>query len=220
MIKINKNFIFLGAPGAGKGTLAQEISKIWDIIHVSTGEIFRENVRNQTKLGLELKQIIEQGGYVDDKITNAIVANKLNDLAVEQKNFILDGYPRTLDQAQFLDNNNNKIDLVILLEASNEIILERLSNRRYCPTCQATYHLINKVSKLGDKCENDSTVLQQRKDDLPEAIVKRLKIYEEQTKPLIDFYKEKNILVSIAANGTINNLIDEFKKVILDEKVH
>ncbi|UWD34309.1 adenylate kinase family protein [Mesomycoplasma molare] len=208
-----KNIIFLGAPGVGKGTIASLLSQKTDLIHLSTGEIFRAAIRNKTKLGLELKNIVESGNYVPDEITNAIVEEKIKELNSKNINFILDGYPRTINQANFLDNlESANISKVILLTAPNEIIIQRLSKRRYCPTCSATYHLDFKPSKKINLCENDDTLLLQRKDDEEESIVRRLEVYNSETKVLVDFYKEKKILIEIEATQSPEEIVNYLLK--------
>ncbi|MGL4183953.1 MAG: adenylate kinase family protein [Metamycoplasmataceae bacterium] len=182
-----KNIIFLGAPGSGKGTVSEILIAKTNLSHISTGNIFREEIAKKSPLGLEVKQIVDSGGYVPDDITNKIVENKLNELTSQKKNFILDGYPRTLDQAIFLSKLKVDEFLIIVLEISKEQIVKRLSSRLFCPQCKGTF---NSQSYKSDKCPNDQETLIRRKDDEPEAISKRFDIYEEQTFPLIDFYKK------------------------------
>ncbi|UVD81796.1 nucleoside monophosphate kinase [Mycoplasma iguanae] len=200
---IIKNIIFLGAPGAGKGSVASYIAANYDFSHISTGDIFREQIKNKTPLGLELQQIVESGLYVPDSITNQIVADKLHDLSKKQQNFILDGYPRTIAQAQFLDETKIPIPFVVLLDVPQDVIVARLSQRRFCPTCNSTYHLVYKPSKRNELCELDDTKLIQRKDDQPEAIIQRLEVYEKQTKPLIDYYQAQGKLKIFNGDQTI-----------------
>ncbi|WGI36568.1 adenylate kinase family protein [Mesomycoplasma lagogenitalium] len=212
-----KNLIFLGAPGVGKGTAASLLSKKTNLVHLSTGEIFRSAIREKTKLGLELKSIVENGFYVPDEITNAIVQEKIDELYTKNINFILDGYPRTVNQANFLENlKSANIDKVILLEAPKDIIIQRLTKRRYCPVCSTTYHLDFKPSAKGELCEKDDTKLLQREDDKEEAIMKRLEVYNSETKILISFYEEKGMLVKLSAVSSpeeiVNNILQELEK--------
>lgn len=207
---IGKNLIFLGAPGSGKGTVAAALIKKIDITHISTGNIFRNEIQNKTKLGLELKELVESGAYVPDTITNQIIANELETLNSQQKSYILDGYPRTINQAEFLDTLNYvNIDAVILLDVPLDVIVERLSKRRSCPTCKAIYHVDNSPSKKGELCENDNTLLIIRKDDQKEAVTKRLEIYETQTKPLIEYYQRQNKLIKLNGNTKVEITIEE-----------
>ncbi|MBN3534977.1 adenylate kinase family protein [Mycoplasma procyoni] len=212
-----KNLIFLGAPGVGKGTISSLLAQKTNRAHLSTGEVFRAAIRSETKLGLELKSLVENGLYVPDDITNQIVEQRINFFDEACQNFILDGYPRTINQANFLKSlPTSNISKVILLEAPKEIIVQRLSKRRYCPTCSSTYHLDFKPSKKGDLCENDDTALLQRKDDQEEAIIKRLEVYEKETSVLIDYYKQQDLLVSfdaVASPEEITNAIIEQLKL-------
>ncbi|MGY6171898.1 adenylate kinase family protein [Candidatus Mycoplasma pogonae] len=206
---IIKNLIFLGAPGAGKGTLASAMTHKVEIQHVSTGEIFREQIRLATPLGIELKNIVESGLYVPDEITNQIVAAKIQALNEAKQHFIFDGYPRTIDQAQFLDHQAVIIDYVVLLEAPREVLVSRLSKRRYCPQCSATYHLDFKPSKTGTTCELDGATLLQRPDDTETAVIKRLEVYEQQTKQLIDYYRHQGKLKVFDATLPVDELVDK-----------
>jgi len=175
-----KNFIFLGAPGVGKGTIASLVSGEKGLVHISTGEIFRKEIREQTDLGKQVTSILDSGKYVPDNITNAIVKKAIETKEAKTKGFILDGYPRTIVQADFL-NSLGINATAVLLDASDETILSRLSGRN-----------------------------SGRADDNPEVIKTRLKVYNENTAPLIDYYKEKKLLVTINVEGTIES---NFKKV-------
>ncbi|WP_406614891.1 adenylate kinase family protein [Mycoplasmopsis hyopharyngis] len=197
MINFDKQIVFLGKPGAGKGTVANEIAKEYGLIHVSTGNIFREEIASKSKLGLKVIKIVESGQYVPDDITNEIVKNKLDKLISEKKIFMLDGFPRTEEQAKFLDTIKNLNYNVIMLDVSQEIIVKRLSGRRQCSKCQANYHIDFKPSKVKDVCDLCQGELIKRKDDSEESIKTRLQIYDEQTKPVIDYYQQKNNLFVI-----------------------
>lgn len=193
------NMIYLGAPGVGKGTIASVVAKKQGVIHLSTGNLFRNEIAQATPLGLQIKALVEGGSYVDDSITNQLVLQATTKLIESNHSFILDGYPRTLNQAEFL-KNNVQITQAILLDAPQDVILERLSGRRNCPTCNRNYHIKFSPSKNGLYCEDDQTLLIQRKDDLPQSIIKRLKTYETQTLPLIKYYKDANLLSTYNAN--------------------
>ncbi|MBU4691346.1 adenylate kinase [Mycoplasma zalophi] len=219
MIKTYKdlNLIFLGAPGAGKGTVANQLVLNDEFIQVSTGEILREEIRNQTKLGLEAQAIMSRGDYVSDDIVNEIIKAKLNKLTSLNKHFILDGYPRTLAQVNFLESLEfTKIDYVILLNIEQDVILERLTNRRICQNCGATYHLISKKPQVENICDECKNPLIQRKDDQPDVILKRLDVFTQQTKPLIDTYKQKGNLIEINANQDIEDVYLDIKNKLIE----
>lgn len=196
------NLILLGAPGAGKGTQGEIIRERLDIPSVSTGVILREAIKAGTPLGQQAKAIIDQGGLVPDEVVNGIVKERL---AQEdcQNGFILDGFPRTLPQAQALDRMGVRIDKVLYIRVPDEIIEERLSNRRVCEGCGATYHLINQPSSAGDLCEKCGGKLIIRKDDKPETIRERLATYHQMTEPLADYYRAQGKLSEIDGSTTI-----------------
>lgn len=191
------NIIMLGAPGAGKGTIAAQMEERFGISHVSSGDIFRENIKNETELGKVAKDYIQKGQLVPDDITINMMLDTLKSDKCKD-GFILDGFPRTLVQAEGLDKaleeNGKKLELVILVDASNDQIVERLSGRRVCGKCGATYHIVNMPPKKEGICDKCGGEVAQRKDDTKEVILDRLKTYDEQTKPLIDYYKSKGIL--------------------------
>lgn len=191
------NIIMLGAPGAGKGTIAAQMEERFGISHVSSGDIFRENIKNETELGKVAKDYIQKGQLVPDDITINMMLDTLKSDKCKD-GFILDGFPRTLVQAEGLDKaleeNEKKLELVILVDASNDQIVERLSGRRVCGKCGATYHIVNMPPKQEGVCDKCGGEVAQRKDDTKEVILDRLKTYDEQTKPLIDYYKSKGIL--------------------------
>lgn len=177
-----KNYIFLGAPGVGKGTMAAKLQEVKGIKHISTGDIFRQNIKDETPLGLKVKDILASGEYVPDEITNEIVKNALSTDEVKERGFLLDGYPRTANQAQFLKDNGFEITAAVLLDASEETIMNRLLSRA------------------------------RGKDDTPEIIKHRLKVYNDQTKPLIDFYKGEGLLVKVSAESDIDNNFETLVK--------
>ena len=193
------NIIFLGPPGAGKGTQAQLLTKELGIPQISTGDMLRKAMREGTKTGLEAKRYVESGGLVPDEVVIAIVKERLAE--DDCKNgYMLDGFPRTVFQAEELAKFA-KIDVAVDLDLPDEVIVERLSGRRVCPNCNATYH----VSQLGGStaCKNCGAELIQRKDDSEETIRNRLKVYTEQTAPLIDYYRGKGILRVVNCQGTV-----------------
>ena len=189
------NIILLGAPGAGKGTQAARISDGYKLPHISTGDIFRENIKNQTPIGLEAKSYIDKGLLVPDEVTCKIVEGRIAQ-ADCQNGYMLDGFPRTIAQAEALDKITN-IDLVINIDVDFSLLMERLCGRRVC-ACGATYH----VSTLGGetKCARCGGELYQRKDDNPETVQSRLNVYSAQTAPLIEYYTKKGLIFNVSGN--------------------
>ncbi len=195
--------IMLGAPGAGKGTQAKQIAEKYAIPHISTGDIFRANIKNGTELGKKAKTYMDQGLLVPDELTCDLVVDRIKQ--DDCKNgFILDGFPRTIPQAEALDaaldKMGEKMDYAIDVDVPDENIVRRMSGRRACLNCGATYHIVSiptKVEGICDKCGNEVVL---RDDDKPETVQKRLSVYHEQTQPLIDYYTNQGILKSV--NGT------------------
>lgn len=212
---VKKNVIFLGMPGSGKGTISSFLEKKVNIIQVSTGDIFREEIKNETPLGLEVKKLVESGAYVSDEITNQIVKNKIEDLESKNQKFILDGFPRTVQQATFLDQLNFDNYVVIYLMIEEEVVIKRLSQRFFCPQCKKSYNLTSFKSKNHPYCEVDNTELIQRPDDQPQAVKKRLDVYNEQTKPLIEFYEKKSKLIKIETHDNIDEIIEDILDIIV-----
>lgn len=187
------NLILLGAPGAGKGTQAEKICEKLSIPAISTGNMLREAMANGTKMGLKAKSFIDAGKLVPDEVVIGIINERLK--ADDCKNgFILDGFPRTIPQAEALDNMGVRIDRVIDIEVPDDKIASRLSGRRVCLKCGATYHTAYKKPKQEGICDVCGEKLVQRKDDMPETVLDRLKTYHEQTEPLKGFYEKKGIL--------------------------
>ena len=190
--------IMLGAPGAGKGTQAKQIADKYSIPHISTGDIFRANIKNGTELGKKAKQYMDQGALVPDELTCDLVMDRIQQ--DDCKNgFVLDGFPRTIPQAEALDAALGKINV------------NRMSGRRACLNCGATYHLISIPPKVEGICDRCGSEIVLREDDKPETVQKRLKVYHEQTQPLIDYYKNQGILKSV--DGT--QPMDEVFKAIV-----
>lgn len=188
--------ILLGAPGAGKGTQAEVICSHLSIPAISTGNIIREALRNETELGLKAKKYLDEGTLVPDDVVIGIIKERL--LEEDCKNgFILDGFPRTVAQAEALDQMNIIIDKVLDIEVADQKICERLQGRRICKNCAASYHTSYKPSADGKTCDKCGSELICRKDDHPETVLERLKVYHEQTEPLISFYKSRGKLVVI-----------------------
>ncbi len=215
------NLVFLGLPGAGKGTQAKILAEKYNIPHISTGDIFRSAIKNETPLGVKAKEYIDSGELVPDEVTNGIVKERLQKEDCN-KGFILDGYPRTLDQAESLDDNlkelNRKLDLVIYTKVKESELIKRLTGRRICEDCGATYHVeFNppEVDAVCDKCGGD---LIQREDDSKETVEKRINVNKENTKKLISYYTDKDILIEIDAEQDINQVSTDIIEVI-EEKV-
>ena len=196
------NIIFLGPPGAGKGTQAQLLTKELGIPQISTGDMLRKAMREGTKTGLEAKRYVESGGLVPDDVVIAIVKERLAEDDCKA-GYMLDGFPRTVYQAQELDKFA-QIDVAVDLELPDEVIVKRLSGRRVCPKCNATWHITQLDGST--QCKNCGTEVIQRKDDSEETIRNRLKVYTEQTAPLIDYYRAKGILRAVNCQGTVEEI--------------
>ena len=196
------NLVFLGAPGAGKGTQAEYICRHFGIIAVSTGNIIREALRNGTELGVKAKSYMDAGGLVPDDIVIDIIKERLAKKDC-QDGFILDGFPRTVPQAEALDKMGVTIDKVIEIYVPDENITERMSGRRVCEICGASYHTKYKPSKDGVTCDQDGGRLIQRKDDAPETVKERLRVYHEQTEPLKGYYENQGKLYIVEGQEDI-----------------
>ena len=204
-----KNIILLGAPGAGKGTQAAMIAEEFKVPHISTGDILRRNMKEGTPLGLKAKAFVESGGLVPDEVVIGLVEDRLSQ--EDCKNgYILDGFPRTIAKAEALDKVA-RIDLAINIDVPFETIIDRLGGRRVC-VCGETYH----VSMLNGEttCKRCGKELFVRDDDKPETVKNRLKVYSDQTQPLIDYYRSQNKVVDIKANGTKEEIFADIKKVL------
>lgn len=203
--------ILLGAPGAGKGTQAEKICDYLSVPAISTGNIIREALRSGSKLGEEAKAYIDKGQLVPDEVVIGIIKERLND--EDCKNgYILDGFPRTIPQAEALDEMGIEIDKVIDLEVPEEDIIQRMSGRRVCEKCGASYHLVNKKPLKDGVCDKCAGTLVQRKDDHPDTVKERLRVYNDQTAPLKSFYEEKGKLFVIKnikdIDGTTKSIIN------------
>ena len=188
-----KNLIFLGAPGAGKGTISNVMIAKYGVAHISTGDILRGEVAKGTPAGKEAEVIMKAGKLVPDELVCAMVKNRLAEPDCEN-GFILDGFPRTVPQAQALDEMGIYMDAVVSLEVADETIVERMSGRRVCSACGATFHTKYNPSAKGDECDKCGAPLSIRRDDAPEVVKSRLDIYHESTEPLKDFYAAKGLL--------------------------
>src|SRR5690625_3948179 len=211
------NLILMGLPGAGKGTQAEKINEIYNIPHISTGDMFRLAIKEGTELGKKAKEFMDQGALVPDEVTIGIVKERLskNDC---KKGFLLDGFPRTIAQAEALDELlaelGQTIDHVIHVDVPEEKLVERLTGRRVCPTCGATYHVLYNPPKEEGKCDQDGSELIQRDDDQPETVKNRLAVNIEQTKPLREFYEKKNNLVNVNGEQDIDQVFKDIQRAI------
>ena len=198
--------IMLGAPGAGKGTLAKKISEKYSIPHISTGDIFRANIKEGTELGKKAKEYMDQGLLVPDELTCDLVMDRIQQ--DDCKNgFVLDGFPRTIPQAEALtaalEKINEKMDYALDIEIADEKIVERMSGRRVCTKCGAPFHIVNIPPKTEGICDHCGGELEFRADDQPETVLKRLGVYHEQTQPLIEYYAKQGILKEIDGTKSV-----------------
>lgn len=213
--------VFMGPPGAGKGTQAEKIVENYQIPHISTGDMFRKAIKDQTELGMEAKRYMDQGALVPDHVTIGIVKDRLSESDCKS-GFLLDGFPRTVDQAKALDeiltSLDSKIDYVINIDVDLDILKERLTGRRICRSCGATYHMIFNPPKNADVCDKCGGELYQRKDDNEETVGNRLNVYVSQTKPLLDYYSLAGNLVNINGQQSIDLVFEEIREVLGDRK--
>lgn len=208
------HLILMGLPGAGKGTQAEKINEKFEIPHISTGDMFRLAIKEGTPLGKKAKEYMDEGALVPDEVTNGIVEERLSKADCE-KGFLLDGFPRTIPQAEALHEIttklNKKLDYVIHVDVPEEKLLERLTGRRVCPTCGTTYHVVNNPPKQEGICDKDGTELIQREDDTIETVQKRLAVNIEQTKPLLDYYEKQNVLVTVDGDQDIDKVFEDIQ---------
>ncbi|MDR3276544.1 MAG: adenylate kinase [Treponema sp.] len=206
------NLIFLGPPGAGKGTLAAKAVELFKIPHISTGSIFRAARDAGTPLGLKVKAIIESGKLVDDETTIALVRERLSQEDV-RAGYILDGFPRTIPQAEALAGFA-RIDRVVNFDVPDEAVVERLTGRQICRNCGANYHRVFKKPRQEGRCDACEGEVYTRADDSEEAIRRRLQVYRDQTAPLIGFYRERGLLVDVDARPAVEQVAANFKKAM------
>ena len=209
--------IMLGAPGAGKGSQASRFAKEYQLPHISTGDIFRANLKEETELGKRAKSFMDKGELVPDDITIAMLLDRIH--KEDCKNgYILDGFPRTIPQAEALKEalakKDEKIDLALDVEASDELIIKRMAGRRTCPACGAIYHIVTLPPKTEGICDRCGADLIQRKDDNEETVKNRLKIYHEVTEPLISYYKKEGILEEIDGAEELDKVFEKVKRII------
>ncbi|MDX8047351.1 adenylate kinase [Gracilibacillus sp. S3-1-1] len=211
------NLILMGLPGAGKGTQAERIVEKYEIPHISTGDMFRLAIKEGTELGQKAKSFMDQGALVPDEVTIGIVKERLSKDDCK-KGFLLDGFPRTIAQAEALDelltSMGRSIDYVIHVDVPKDDLVERLTGRRVCPECGTTYHVLYNPPKVEGICDKDGAQLIQREDDKPETVKNRLAVNLEQTQPMLDFYSNKGDLVTINGSQEIDKVFSD-----IDEKL-
>lgn len=209
--------LLMGPPGAGKGTQAEKLTEILDIPHISTGDMFRKAIKDQTDLGIKAKGFMDKGELVPDEVTVGIVKDRISE--EDCKNgFLLDGFPRTVVQAdalgKMLEDLGIKLDSVINVEVPFEELIGRLTGRRICKSCGATYHMIFNPPKVGDVCDKCNGELYQRDDDTEETAKNRLQVYENQTAPLLEYYNKTNLLTNINGYQSMENVLSDILKVL------
>ncbi len=209
--------VMLGAPGAGKGTQAQMIVEEYEIPQISTGDIFRANLKEGTELGLQAKVYMDMGNLVPDELTCALVVDRISQEDCKY-GYILDGFPRTIPQAEYLTKalaeRGEKMDYAIDIEVPDENIVNRMAGRRVCLKCGATYHVTENPPKKEGICDKCGSELVQRDDDKPETVENRLEVYHAQTQPLIDYYKEQGILRTVDGTKPVSEVFDAIKSVL------
>lgn len=209
--------IMLGAPGAGKGTQADKIAEKYQIPHISTGDIFRKNIKEGTELGKKAKGYMDQGLLVPDSLTVDLVMDRIAQADCEN-GYVLDGFPRTIAQADALGDAlksaGQKLDFALNVDVPDENIITRMSGRRACPGCGATYHIVYAAPKKENTCDRCGNALVLREDDKPETVKKRLSVYHEQTKPLIEYYKALGILATIDGTRTMEEVFSDITGIL------
>ena len=212
------NLILIGLPGAGKGTQAERIVATYNIPHISTGDMFREAIKNETTLGLKAKSYMDAGDLVPDEVTNGIVKERLAQKDTD-KGFLLDGFPRTLDQAkalaEMLTDLNKKIDAVIEIQVAEEVLVERLAGRFMCCNCGATYHKIFNPTKVEGTCDRcGGHEFYQREDDKPETVKNRLSVNVKNSEPILAYYNEEGLLYPVDGDREIDAVFADVEKII------
>ncbi|AIZ36376.1 adenylate kinase [Parvimonas micra] len=207
--------ILLGPPGAGKGTQASSIVAEYGITHISTGDIFRHNIKNETELGKKVKSYLDKGQLVPDELTIDLVWDRLSKDDCK-KGFLLDGFPRTINQAEALqkglEERGLKLDKVINIDVDKNILVKRLSGRRVCKNCGETYHIDNKPTLKDGVCDKCSGEVIQRADDNEKTVLDRIEVYEKQTFPLIDFYKNLGLILTVDGTLSIEDVFSQIKE--------
>lgn len=209
--------ILLGPPGAGKGTQAESIKETYQLVHISTGDIFRKNMKENTELGKKAKEYVDKGQLVPDEVTIAMVEDRLKENDVKN-GFLLDGFPRSVNQAEALDKMltkmDTKIDKVINIQVDKSILVERAVGRRICRDCGATYHIAFNPTKSAGVCDKCQGELYQRVDDVEDTVAKRIDVYEKETMPLVEYYTGKGNIVTIKGDQAIDKVFSEIQKAL------
>ena len=209
--------IVLGAPGAGKGTQALMLSEKYNILHISTGDIFRSNIKQGTELGKKAKEFIDAGMLVPDELTLSLIMDRLHQPDCEA-GYILDGFPRTIPQAESLTEalktDGVELNAVLDIEVPDEVIVARMSGRRVCPVCGDSYHVENRPPKVEGICDRCGANLIIRKDDAPETVLNRLNVYHEQTQPLIDYYRAQGKLLTFDGTAPMQDVFGSITEAL------
>lgn len=210
-------YVLLGPPGAGKGTQASFLVEEYGMLHISTGDIFRSNIKNETELGKKVKSYLDQGQLVPDQLTIDLVWDRL-DQEDAKDGFLLDGFPRTISQAEALEQGLEErglaLDGALLIDVDKDVLIRRLAGRRVCSQCGATYHVDNNKPKVEGVCDICGGEIIQRDDDSEDTVRNRIEVYENQTSPLIDYYKERDLLYHIDGDQEVSAVSEDIKKVI------
>lgn len=218
--KVERGFVFLGPPGVGKGTQAALVAQRKSISHVSSGDLFREAVKGGGELGKLAKSYMDKGLLVPDEVTIKMIMQKLESLG-DKPDFILDGFPRTLEQAKALDiamdKKNQSVKSAILIEAPRKELMQRLSGRWICRKCQAPYHLQNNPPKVSGRCDKCGGELYQRDDDKSETVEKRLEIYYSQSQPLFDYYQQRGKLIKVDGNKSLEDVYCAVEAIVKND---
>lgn len=211
------NIILMGLPGAGKGTQASEIIKKYPIPHISTGDMFRKAIKDETELGKEAKSYMDRGELVPDEVTVGIVKERISEDDAK-KGFLLDGFPRTIEQAEALNSIlkdlGREINAVVNIDVPEEELMNRLTGRRICEICGTTYHLVFNPPKVEGVCDLEGGKLYQREDDNPETVANRLDVNIKQSKPILDFYSQKGVLKNIDGSKNINEVTEDVIRIL------
>lgn len=207
--------VLLGPPGAGKGTQAKKLEAELNLKHISTGDLFRSNIKNKTELGQQVESYLQSGKLVPDALTIALVWDRLDR---EKDDYLLDGFPRTIEQADALkkglEDRGTSIDYVVLIDVDEPTLVKRLSGRRVCPKCGASYHLVDHPPKVEGICDVCGTALEQRPDDTEETAKKRIAVYREQTEPLVEYYQKDGTLLTIDGNQSVDDVFAAIREAL------